>query len=79
MSRSYKKHKILKDRPRNYKKSTAYWKRVRRKLKLLTKQGKEPINPKSIVNDYDYCDYTFHCYHECRCMKLFGRKKCMQK
>lgn len=56
MSRSYKKA-IIKDRPRNYKKSSLYWRRVRRVQKQALKQNKDIPNPKTIVNDYDYCDY----------------------
>ena len=63
MSRS-KRKPIIKDRPRNYKKSTMYWRMVRRRQKIETNQIKnqdeiEITNPKSIVNDYDYCDYIF--------------------
>lgn len=56
MSRSYKKA-IIKDRPRNYKKSSLYWRKVRRVQKQALKQNKDIPNPKTIVNDYDYCDY----------------------
>ena len=63
MSRSYKKP-IIKDSSRNYKKSSFYWRKVRRvineKVKGLLKDPEqtEIPNPKSIVNDYDYSDYT---------------------
>lgn len=57
MSRS-KRKPIIKDRPRNNKKSTLYWRIVRRVTKQYVKLGKEIPNEKTIVNDYDYCDYT---------------------
>jgi hypothetical protein len=59
MSRSYREP-IIKDRPRNYKKSTWYWRTIRRITKMFVKQGKDVPNPKSIINDYDYCDWTFN-------------------
>jgi hypothetical protein len=64
MSRS-KKEPIIKERPRNHRKSTEYWRRVRRVIsqsvrKLFYKDEDEVVipNPKEIVNDYDYSDYT---------------------
>ncbi len=62
MSRSQRKP-IIKDRPRNYKKSSSYWRTVRRVIKnnvryLQEKMLDENIpDPKEIVNDYDYSDY----------------------
>ena len=53
MSRSQKKA-VSQERPRNKKKSTLYWRTVRRVQKNLFRQGKEIISAKSIVNDYDY-------------------------
>lgn len=67
MSRSLKLD-IIKERPRNYKKSTSYWRRIRRVVRIsvynFKKDYKDRIdniyhNPKIIVNDYDYSDYTF--------------------
>ena len=67
MSRSLRLD-IIKERPRNYKKSTAYWRRVRRVMRIAVynfrKDYKNRIdiiynNPRLIVNDYDYSDYTF--------------------
>lgn len=63
MSRS-RKIPIIKDRPRNSKKSTGYWRVVRRvingKVRNIDEENADdniiPI-PKEIVNDYDYCDY----------------------
>lgn len=65
MGKSYRKP-IIKDRPRNTKKSTEYWRKVRR----VTKQAVSKLesdedfdvdipNPKTIVNDYDYSDYKY--------------------
>lgn len=62
MSRSKKKN-IIKDRPRNRKKSTMYWRTVRRvqnqkvKSLVLDPENNHIPEPKTIVNDYDYCDY----------------------
>ena len=65
MSRS-RKEPIIKERPRNHRKSTEYWRRVRRVInqtvrKLFYKDEEEVVipNPKQIVNDCDYSDYTF--------------------
>lgn len=90
MSRSYRKA-IIKERPRNYKKSTIYWRRIRRvinqkvsQLKLYFDDAKELSmmnedeilgiddtkfmedyipDPKTIINDYDYCDYILDDEH----------------
>lgn len=66
MSRSRKKP-IIKDRPRNAKKSSLYWRVVRRVIndkvrQILTNPEKEPDlpEPKEIVNDYDYSDYKIN-------------------
>jgi hypothetical protein len=63
MSRS-RRQPIIKDRPRNEKKSTLYWRTVRRvindKVRMLKYEPDSDENmpePKEIVNDYDYCDY----------------------
>lgn len=63
MSRSRRKP-IVKDRPRNEKKSTLYWRIVRRvtngKVKDILKSPDDNLplpEPQEIVNDYDYCDY----------------------
>lgn len=62
MSRSRRKP-IIKDSPRNEKKSSLYWRTIRRVTKqkvheLKTNPEIEIPNPKEIVDDYDYCDYT---------------------
>lgn len=65
MSRSRKKP-VIKDRPRNYKKSTMYWRKIRRILRLRVKgqvkdpDGKVLPNPKELEDDYNYSDYTFY-------------------
>jgi len=63
MSRSRRKP-IVKDRPRNEKKSSLYWRIVRRvingKVRQMSKTDEDETTlpePKEIVNDYDYCDY----------------------
>lgn len=64
MSRSRRKP-IIKDGPRNYKKSSSYWRQIRRvirdKVKYLSEdlEDKQLPNPKEIINDYNYSDYRF--------------------
>lgn len=50
-------------------------------MKNLIRSQKELKNPKEIVNDYDYSDYTIICNepHYCTCERLFGTKKCIRK
>lgn len=58
MSRSYRVP-IIKDKPRNYKRSI-YYRRIRRAMNQFDWLSEEEFpNSKSIVNDYDYCDYVF--------------------
>lgn len=62
MSRSKKKFPIIKDRPRNYKKSSLYWRKIRRVWTSVVKGNRNPEelvlpDPKQVVNDYDYSDY----------------------
>ena len=63
MSRS-RRLPIVKDRPRNTKKSSLYWRTVRRvineKVKTYLIAPSDDVRlpePKEIVNDYDYSDY----------------------
>lgn len=61
MSRS-KKQPVIKDRPRNIKKSSKYWRTVRRVINDSVRQMRYDDldilpEPKEIINDYDYCDY----------------------
>lgn len=60
MGKSYKKS-IIKDGPRNYKKSALYWRTVRRVQKQYVSENEDIIipHPKSIINDYDHTDYIF--------------------
>ena len=64
MSRS-KKKPIIKQRHKNEKKTSRYWRPVRRvineKVKYLNQSLDEEILPlpQEIVNDYDYSDYRF--------------------
>ena len=63
MSRS-RRVPYIKDRPRNYKKTSAYWRRIRHSWKNTIKRSDlddtlSLPNAKSIVNDYDYCDYQY--------------------
>lgn len=78
MSRSYKKNAILKDGGGS---KAWYWRVVRHHQNQEVREGKDISNPKSIVNDYDYCDYRFdHRFNDsCWCQKTFGRKRCIQK
>ena len=68
MSRS-KREPIIRDAPRNEKKSTLYWRHVRKGInqavrKLFYNEDTEIPNPKSIVNDYDREDYSFRAWTE---------------
>ena len=62
MSRS-RKVPILKDKPRNIKKSSLYWRTIRRVINGRVRYHNEDLDneqlpqPEEIVNDYDYCDY----------------------
>ena len=61
MSRSYKLA-IVKDRPRNAKKSSLYWRQVRSTQNNVIRSCRdfeelEIPNAKTIVDDYNYCDY----------------------
>lgn len=63
MSRS-KRLPIIKDRPKNGKKSSAYWRKVRRVINQKVRDFVDEIpendalpDPKIIDNDYNYCDY----------------------
>jgi hypothetical protein len=63
MSRSYREPHI-RDRPRNDKKVSMYWRPVRSRINQLVRMGKdeELPDPKTIINDYDISDYNF--YHD---------------
>jgi len=80
MSRSYKKNPIHKDS--SWLKDK-YWSIIRSRHKTELNSGVHPedlSNPKTIVNDYDYSDWHFHCWEDdCYCMKKYQFKKCMNK
>lgn len=81
MSNSYKKNPILKS-GRWLKK--LYWKLIRNNWKNIIKsndpENLEFENPKAIVNDYEHCDQISICTKDnCYCMKIYGRKKCLEK
>ena len=86
MSRSYKQA-VIKDSPRNFKKSQIYWRTIRRVINYTIRKFRnnldEMILPKekSIVNDYDYSDYTSDCRNDnnCYCIRNYGTKKCKRK
>lgn len=86
MSRSIKQP-ILKDSSRSVKKSQVYWRKIRRVINYTIRKFKnnldEMILPKekTIVNDYDYCDYVSDCRNDnnCYCIKKYGIKKCTRK
>jgi hypothetical protein len=64
MSRS-RKLPIHKDSSRSIKKTSEYWRTVRRIIKSKVRFYSETIDdeilpiPKEIINDYDYCDWIY--------------------
>ena len=91
MSRSYRVP-ILKDKPRNYKRTSAYWRPIRSRINQIVRGyskrynnaildlqygedcddleikiveensimlGTDIPDPKTIINDWDYCDYIW--------------------
>ena len=64
MSRS-RKLPIHKDSSRSTKKSSEYWRTIRRVIKSRVRYYNETIDdetlplPEEIINDYDYCDYIW--------------------
>ncbi len=57
-----------------------YWSIIRSRNKQELRQEKDISNPKEIINDYNYVDYTSRCKeNDCYCMKNFGRRKCLNK
>lgn len=66
MSRS-RKEPVVRDSPRNEKKSTLYWRHVRKGIKqavrkLFYNEDADIPNPKTIINDYDREDYSFRAW-----------------
>ena len=86
MSRSIKQP-ILKDSPRNFKKSTIYWRTIRRVINHTIRKFRRDVDEmilpkeKSIVNDYDYTDWISDCRNDnnCYCIRNYGTKKCTRK
>lgn len=86
MSRSTKKA-LIKDAPRNFKKSTIYWRTIRRVINYTLRKFRNDVDEmilpkeKSIVNDYNYSDHSTDCRFEknCYCMRTYGTKKCKRK
>ena len=86
MSRSYKQP-ILKDSPRNFKKSAIYWRTIRRVINYTIKNFRNNIDEmilpkeKTIVNDYDHEDWVSDCRNDnnCYCIRNYGTKKCTRK
>lgn len=80
MSNSYKRTPIVKW-GRTLK--DTYWSRIRSRWKTEINSGVHPedvSHPKTIVNDYDHCDGSYYCKKEnCRCVKKYGFKKCINK
>lgn len=70
MSRSTKLP-IIKDRPRNYKKSSIYWRTIRRCQKQDLIKNKDIRNPKEIISDYNYSDYTIDYHFQSRKIKFW--------
>ena len=64
MSRS-RKLPIHKESSRSHKKSSEYWRTIRRVIKDKVRFYNETIDnevlpiPEEIINDYDYCDYIW--------------------
>jgi hypothetical protein len=80
MSRS-RRQSVIKDGPRNSKKSSQYWRPVRRVMNQTIRgldEDSEEENipdPKEIVNDYDRSDYTFDMrFDKTEMSKKAGRK-----
>jgi hypothetical protein len=78
MSRSRKKA-IIKDRPRRKKKASLYWRNIRSTIKNSIRSCKnledlEIPDPKTIVNDYDYCDYTIDYEFDTEPTKYWSRE-----
>lgn len=59
MSRSTKLA-VIRDKPRNKKATSLYWRRIRSKINQLVRMGVEDLpDEKTIINDFDYSDYKF--------------------
>lgn len=61
MSRSRKRHAIVKDHPKDAKRINS--KKFRAKVKQAIHHEKEPpVKSSEVMNDYDYCDYVIRAY-----------------
>ena len=68
MSRS-KRKAIIKDKPRNVNRAAQYWQAIRSRTNTAIRscddlEELEIPDPKTIVNDYDYCDYVVDYEHK---------------
>jgi len=78
MSRSIKRINKTKVRGRL---KGVYWALIRSRQKEDLREGKDITSPMTIVNDCDYTDYVSNCErtNDCPCMRMFGRKRCLNK
>jgi len=82
---------IIKDKPRNCKRTSAYWRPIRRIWKHFIKNMYQKYDvrsdyewneldipsPKTLINDYDYCDYWWDfrsSWHDEKDKIKFSRK-----
>ena len=83
MSRSRKKHPIVKDRSGHTWYNRVIRRRQRQQVKeILTLQDVmdyEISNPKTLVNDYDVCDYVMHMGRLNRLWSEIFGKGCVEK
>lgn len=64
MSRS-KRKAFIKDKPRNVNRAAMYWRPIRSAINNAIRSCKdleelELPDPKNIINDYTYCDYSWN-------------------
>lgn len=83
MSRSRKKHPIVKDKSGHTWYNRIIRRRQRQQVKeILTLQDVmdyEISNPKTFVNDYDVCDYVMHMGRLNRLWSKIFDKDCVEK
>lgn len=83
MSRSRKKHPIVKDKSGHTWYNRIIRRRQRQQVKeILTLQDVmdyEISNPKTFVNDYDVCDYVMHMGRLNRSWSKIFDKDCVEK
>lgn len=61
MSRSRKKHGIVKDKGLR---RAEYNRRLRRVNKQKIKEGKDPLQMRELINPWDVCDWVFFWYED---------------